>query len=75
MQNDNVGWLPTGWRGRMTVPRVDHHDREVTVTADWVGNHFTRRFAFQLDGDLVRELRITGRNLTRSRKRARCVSL
>jgi hypothetical protein len=58
------GWSDNefiGARGRMTVTRIDQHDGGVTVPADWVSNHCTGPgFAFRLDGDLVREMRITG---------------
>jgi len=33
----------------------------VTLTAKWVSNHYTGpgKFTFRLDGDLIREMRIT----------------
>lgn len=51
-----------GARGRTIVTRVAQHDGDVAVTADWVSNHCTgpSRLTFRLDGDLVREIRITG---------------
>ena len=51
-----------GAEGKMTVKSVRQEGNEISVTADWVGDFYTgpARFVFVLDGEWLRELRITG---------------
>ncbi|MFC3108974.1 nuclear transport factor 2 family protein [Undibacterium arcticum] len=51
-----------GANGKMTVKAVAQKTNGVRVTADWISNVYTGRalFMFVLDGNHIRELRITG---------------
>jgi hypothetical protein len=51
-----------GAHGRMTVKKVEQKKNAVTVRAAWKSNFYNgpARFEFVLDGEQVRELRITG---------------
>ncbi len=63
-------WAVRGWsdrefigaHGRMTVKKVEQRKNAVTLKADWKSNFYTgpARFEFVLDGEQVRELRVTG---------------
>jgi len=46
----------------MTVTRVTQTKNGASFNADWKSNYYSgaSRFAFVLDGDRIRELRITG---------------
>ena len=50
-----------GAKGRMTVKNVEQAGNEVTVTADWKSNFYSgpSRYVFVVDGDHIREMRIT----------------
>lgn len=50
-----------GAQGKMTVTEVAQEENAVTVTADWVSNHYTgpSRFTFLIGGGKVQEMRIT----------------
>jgi len=49
-------------KGRMTVTRVTQTNNGASFNADWKSNYYSgaSRFAFVLDGDRIRELRVTG---------------
>jgi len=51
-----------GVTGKMTVRSVKQKGNEISVTADWVSNFYTGPavFLFVLEGELLREPRITG---------------
>ncbi|UYM03386.1 nuclear transport factor 2 family protein [Solicola gregarius] len=50
-----------GAKGTLTPTSVQQDGDTVTVDGDWASNHFTgpSRFVFVVDGDSVREMRIT----------------
>jgi hypothetical protein len=45
----------------MTVKNVEQAGNEVTVTADWTSSFYSgpSRYVFIVDGDRIREMRIT----------------
>jgi len=51
-----------GAKGKMTVKAVQQNENSISLTADWVSNYYSgpSRFVFVLDGERVRELRISG---------------
>ncbi len=58
------GWSDrefVGAQGTLTPANVTHEGNTITVDGDWASNHFTgpSRFVFTVDGDAVREMRIT----------------
>jgi len=51
-----------GARGQMIVKSVEQTKNTITVKADWKSDFYTgpARFEFVLEGEQIRELRITG---------------
>jgi hypothetical protein len=50
-----------GAKGRMTIKSIEQTGNEIRVAADWKSNFYSgdSRFVFMLDGEQIREMRIT----------------